>query len=100
MEVLDLKVDDPRIDKLAREVDAGKKAAAAAKAKATANANTSRNRGAPRGRGNRSGSRNIYPSRDSYSNGGQYQYNNFASIITPRHYNTQFNNHQAPKIRR
>ena len=22
------------------------------------------------------------------------------SIITPRHYNTQFNNHQAPKIRR
>ncbi len=23
-----------------------------------------------------------------------------ASIITPRHYNTQFNNHQAPKIRR
>ena len=77
MEVLDLKVDDPRIDKLAREVDAGKKAAAAAKAKASANANASRNRGAPRGRGNRSGSRNIYPSRDSYSNGGQYQYNNF-----------------------
>ena len=48
MEVLDLKVDDPRIEKLAREVDAGKKAAATAKAKATANANAPRGRGAPR----------------------------------------------------
>ena len=77
MEVLDLKVDDPRIEKLAREVDAGKKAAAAAKAKATANANASRGRGAPRGRGNRFTSRNNYPNRDNCSNGGQYQYNNF-----------------------
>jgi hypothetical protein len=61
MEVLDLKVDDPRIDKLTREVDAGKKTAADAKTKASANANASRGRGDPRGRGNRSGSRNSYP---------------------------------------
>jgi len=77
MEVLDLKVDDPRIEKLAREVDAGKKAAAAAKAKATGNVNASRGRGAPRGRANRFVSRNNYPNRDNYNNGGQYQYNNF-----------------------
>jgi len=77
MEVLDLKVDDPRIDKLAKEVDAGKKAAATAAAKAKGNANPSRGRGASRGRGSRFGSRNSYPSRDTSSNGGQYQYNNF-----------------------
>jgi hypothetical protein len=77
MEVLDLKVDDPRIEKLAKEVDAGKKAAATAAAKAKGNANPSRGRGASRGRGSRFGSRNSYPSRDTSSNGGQYQYNNF-----------------------
>jgi hypothetical protein len=77
MEVLDLKVDDPRIDKLAKEVDAGKKAAATAAAKAKANANAPRGRGASRDRGSRFGSRNSYPSRDTSSNGGQYQYNNF-----------------------
>ena len=76
MEILDLKVDNPWIDKLAKEVDAGKRAAAAVKAK-NANHHAPRGRGALRGRGNRFTPRNNYPSRDTYSNGGQFHNNNY-----------------------
>jgi hypothetical protein len=68
-----LKIDDPSIDKIAKEVEAGKKAAAAANKKNLNNA--PRDRGAARGHYKSSPSRNSYVNREFHNNGGYYHNN-------------------------
>jgi len=69
-----LKIDDPSIDKIAKEVEAGRKAVAVAKQKTLTNA--SRGRGISRGHYKPSPSRNSYVNRDFHNNGGHYYNNN------------------------
>ena len=70
-----LKIDDPTIDKIAKEVEATKKAAAAANKKNPGSASAHRGRGTVRGSHKPNFSRTSYASRDSYNHGGSYQHN-------------------------
>ena len=70
-----LKVDDPAIDKIAREVAAQKKAAAIANKKPHGTANASRDRGAHRGAHKKHFSQHSYTNRDSYNHGGSHYHN-------------------------
>ena len=73
--VIGLKIDDPSIDKIEKEVEAAKKAAATANKKISGSTSTHRGRGTPRGSHKPHSSRNSYVNRDSYNNGGFYHHN-------------------------
>jgi hypothetical protein len=71
-----LKIDDPSIDKIAKEVEAAKKAVAVTNKKNSGSTSAHRGRGTTRGSHKPHSNRNSYASRDSYNHGGFYQYNN------------------------
>ena len=70
-----LKIDDPAIEKLAREVAAQKKAAANANKKAYGAGNGARGRGAHRGAHKKQYSQHSYTGRDSYNHGSSHYHN-------------------------
>jgi hypothetical protein len=70
-----LKIDDPAIEKIAREVAAQKKAVANANKKAHGTGNGARGRGAHRGSHKKHSSQHNYTSRDSYNHGGSHYHN-------------------------
>ena len=70
-----LKIDDPAIEKLAREVAAQKKAAANANKKPHGAGNGARGRGAHRGSHKKHFRQHSYTSRDSYNHGGSHHHN-------------------------
>ena len=74
LSILGLKVEDPMIEKAAREVEANKKAAAVSR-KSHSNSARGRGRGG-RGRGSDYHSRTSYNDREGHSNGGQPSHNN------------------------
>ena len=74
LSILGLKVEDPMIEKAAREVEASKKAAAVSRRNQS---NNSRGRGrGSKGRGSDHYSRTSYNDRESNNNGGQSSHNN------------------------
>ena len=74
LSILGLKVEDPMIEKAAREVEANKKAAAVSR-KSHSSSARGRGRGG-RGRGSDYHSRTSYNDREGHSNGGQPSHNN------------------------
>jgi hypothetical protein len=70
-----LKIDDPAIEKIAREVAAQNKAAAIANKKPHGTANGSRGRGAHRGAHKKHFNQHSYTGRDSYNHGGSHYHN-------------------------
>ena len=74
--VIGPKKDDPSIDKIAKEVEAAKKAAAAANKKNPDSTSDHRGRGTARGSHKPHSNQNNYSICDSYNHGAFYQYNN------------------------
>ena len=74
--VIGLKIDDPSIDKIAKEVETAQKAAVVANKKNPGSTSVHRGLGTARGSHKPHSNRNSYDSRDFYNHGGFYQYNN------------------------